>query len=170
MLFCISQLLVSSIHIPLLYLSIFWDRVLFNLSFCWNSFKYLLVACSNLSLRSCWQIILILLLNGFFLLQWCKGYVGSKIWALKRVWFCFFPQSTGYCSRVLTSELNFLFHVFLLDMTLSNFIWQDAQSAINDLNGKSQELLYWGWCPNFFLNSVMIWKLMARLDCCVIFF
>lgn len=35
-----------------------------------------------------------------YYLQWCKGYVGSQNWSVKRIWFCFFPWSSGIAYSV----------------------------------------------------------------------
>lgn len=43
-------------------------------------------------------------------LQWCKGYVGSQNWSLKRIWFCFFPWPSGIaysiCWNILERSTN----------------------------------------------------------------
>lgn len=42
-----------------------------------------------------WIKEIVILDNVVPCLQRCKGYVGSKNWALKGFWVCFFPEPAG---------------------------------------------------------------------------
>lgn len=51
-----------------------------------------------------------------FCFQRCKGYVGSEDWAVKRVWICFFPKSTG-------DNFNWCFPVFCVSFLYCYSLW-----------------------------------------------
>lgn len=66
--------------------------------------------------------------------------MGSEDWAVKRVWVCVIPKPAG------TVSFYFYVHCFSSLLKLFNlsrdFLFQDAQSAINDLTGKYDSVIH----------------------------
>ncbi|KAK7813753.1 oligouridylate-binding protein 1b [Quercus suber] len=66
----------------------------------------------------------------------CKGYVGSEDWAVKRVWICFFPKSTGKWLGSRQIRCN-----WATKGAVSNEDKQssDAKSVVELTNGSSED-------------------------------
>lgn len=119
-------------------------------------------------------------INIAHVLQRCKGHVGSENWSLKGLWICLFPQSAGeiicYIFYLTTYSVHLILslhfpllwrkeNLFFLPRISPfwNFIsyCQDAQSAINDLNGEDWVNLfgilmnYWILFPLFVVLQLL---------------